>query len=154
MTICKEWHQRGIFYIQDLFDNNGISCICLSFETFSIEFTIRTNFLRYFGVINTIKNTLSKEQLFQDISLFNSLVLNFDSNIFSGNTCARINISIAKSEVYYNMLMNSIKKERPVGAGHWIRNYDVEENLVFHGLSLSKGCTKESKLLSMQYFIV
>ena len=48
----KEWYQRGIVYIQDLFDDNGIS---LNFETFSTKLAMRTNSFRNFGVINTIQ---------------------------------------------------------------------------------------------------
>ena len=47
----KEWHQRGIVYIQGLFDHNGIY---LNFETYRTKFTIRTNFLSYFGVIDIL----------------------------------------------------------------------------------------------------
>ena len=125
----------------------------LNFETFSSKFPNRTHFLRYCGIINTIKNALSKEQLFQDINLFNSPVIDFDTNILSGSTGACINSSIAKSKEYYIMLINS-KKKRPCGTGNWIRNYDVDEHVLFHSLSLCKVCIKESKLLSMQFKIV
>ena len=53
----RDWFERGIIYIHHLRNGQGA---WLSFDEFKNKYDIRTNFLKYMGVIRIIKNALKK----------------------------------------------------------------------------------------------
>ena len=48
----REWHTKGVTYIQDLLNRDET---WMSFQQFSNNYKIKTNFLRYLGVLNAVK---------------------------------------------------------------------------------------------------
>ncbi|MCU7801037.1 MAG: reverse transcriptase family protein, partial [gamma proteobacterium symbiont of Lucinoma myriamae] len=51
----QNWTEKGIFLINDLLDRNGN---LISFEVFQREFSIRSNFLQFEGLISSVRNCL------------------------------------------------------------------------------------------------
>ena len=52
----KEWVEKGVIFVQDLINEDGS---WMSFTQFTNKYNIRTNFLRYMGMINAIKSYLN-----------------------------------------------------------------------------------------------
>ena len=58
VTICyKSWYDKGILLLNDLFDTDGN---CFTLEKFQDTYSLQTNFLRYQGVINSVRNYLEE----------------------------------------------------------------------------------------------
>ena len=53
----RDWFERGIIYIHHLRNGHGA---WLSFDEFKNKYDIRTNFLKFMGVICIIKNAVKK----------------------------------------------------------------------------------------------
>ena len=66
----NDWAERGVIFVQDLLNQNGS---WMSFGEFTDKYNIRTNFLRYMGVISAIKAYLN----IQDIDTFIKPVFKF-----------------------------------------------------------------------------
>ena len=57
VTICyKSWYDKGILFLNDLFDTDGNF---FSLEKFQDTYSLQTNFLQYQGVINSVRNYLA-----------------------------------------------------------------------------------------------
>ena len=56
----RNWYERGIRFVNDLFDENGS---LLSYESFIQMFDLRTNFLDFRSVITTIRRFLTMSDL-------------------------------------------------------------------------------------------
>ena len=52
----KSWYDKGILFLNDLFDTDGNF---FSLEKFQDTYSLQTNFLQYQGVINSVRNYLA-----------------------------------------------------------------------------------------------
>ena len=55
----KKWYDKGVRFVYDLLDGNGNF---LSYNDFQIKYHIRTNFIQYYGLRESIKVSLVKSE--------------------------------------------------------------------------------------------
>ena len=146
----KEWHSRGVIFIQDLCDSQGN---WLTFEAFVTKFGIRTNYLRFFGIVSAVKKMLYSGVVGKMIDLKVRPLIQFETNVLYVDTNELINISLAKSKSFYDFFIR-IKIEEPACALYWSQNYNVSNDLLFNSLNLCKIATKEAKIMSLQFKVV
>ena len=146
----KEWHEKGVLYIQDLRNESGN---WLSFKDFVDKYNIRTNYLKYFGVLSAVKNAILKCPELRNISLCTRPNICFDSDIFLLDPVRCVNISLAKSKMFYNQFILS-KVEKPTAAVMWYEKYNISNEIVLKSMALTRMCTKESLLISFQFKVI
>lgn len=68
----RRWYEKKIYYIKDLFDQNGIF---LDFQSFTQSYDLRINYLNYYCVISAIQNYIRKHRItITSSSLFNCIL--------------------------------------------------------------------------------
>ena len=85
------WYEKGIEYIKDLLDENGIF---LEFETFRTKYNLDANFLTYYGLISKLRNIVNR----------NGIVCNTDRQL---NKILHVK---SASKMFYKTLLNKINK--------------------------------------------
>ncbi len=51
----KTWYDKGVIFTQDLLNTN---LEWMSFEEFKMKYKIKTNFLKYFGLLSAVKQAM------------------------------------------------------------------------------------------------
>ena len=142
----REWHTKGVTYIQDLLNRDGT---WMSFQQFSNNYKIKTNFLRYLGVLNAVKQASGR--LWVDLSIKPNV--DFESKVFKVSTGKYILLDKSKSRDFYDEFIDLIL-EPPAALQKWVRNYSLNEDIFYNSLILTKKSTSESKLLALQFKII
>ena len=109
----KTWHDKGVCFVNDLLDNDGRF---LSLNDFQMKYSIKTNFIQYYGICESIKEgfgrhrTLKKSEqpIRPDIV---SLICKFDKG------CSHI----------YSTLLGEIRTAQK-SLTKWRRSFDLDEN--------------------------
>ena len=121
----------------------------MTFQEFIDKYYIRTNFLRYMGVISAIKKYLNVIDI--ELSVQPAITFqNYDIKVLSGKT---INLSKCKSKTFYLEFVN-FKLEPPSSLFKWSEKHSLDESLFYNSLPLAKKCTQEPKLLAIQFKII
>ena len=107
----KDWYEQGVVYIHDLLNDAGA---WLQFDQFQIKYNIRTNVLRYIGIMNSFKKTVDKYPDLQNLIGEDKPCINFLSDIFFLKDGNALNISRSKSKDFYNCLSCSMFNLPPV----------------------------------------
>ena len=142
----KNWYDKGVIYIHDFINTNGE---WLTFKAFCNKFEIRTNFLRYLGILSAIKQ--AAKALDVDPSRKPALDLqNLKWRLYSGKT---IDIKKAKSRDFYAEFVE-FNLEPPKSCRKWLEKYNLDEDIFYTSLPLVKQCTSEPKLLATQFKII
>ena len=142
----RDWYEKGIIFISDLCDQYGA---WLSYDAFCKKYNIRTNYLRYLGIVSAAKNALKTLNI--DLAANNNF--DFTSTTFRMLSGRQINITKAKSKDFYNEFIE-FKLESPVSCGRWLTDYNLPEEVFYNSLILAKKCTQEPKLVSLQFKII
>ena len=143
-------HEKGVVYIHDLTDENGN---WLPFKDFIEKYNIRTNYLKYFGVMSAVRNAISKCPELRNINLCNRPSINFDTDLYMFDHVRGINISRAKSKDFYLQFISS-KVEKPTSVVMWHDTYTISNDTVLGSMELTKKSTKEALLISFQFKVV
>lgn len=146
----KDWHIKGVVYVQDLCKEDGT---WLSFAEFTAKYGIRSNYLRYFGIVSAVKNAIKKAPELHGIDLTQRPEINFGSNLLYFGPNNPINISKAKSKIYYKEIIGP-KYQTPSVLNKWLHDYNIHSNIVLNSLDLTKKSCSESKLISFQFKII
>ena len=142
----REWHTKGVTYIQDLVNRDET---WMSFQQFSNNYKIKTNFLRYLGVLNAVKQASGR--LWVDLSIKPNV--DFESKVFKVSTGKYILLDKSKSRDFYDKFIDFIL-EPPAALQKWVRNYSLNEDIFYNSLILTKKRSSESKLLALQFKII
>ena len=142
----REWYEKGVVFLSDLCDENGA---WLSFDTFCNTYNVRTNFLRYLGVISAAKNAAK----LIDVDLSQKHTFDSDSTTFTLLSGKRVNIAKSRSKEYYKEFID-IVLEAPIPCGKWFREYSLSQDKFYNSLVMAKRCSTEAKLLAIQFKII
>ena len=138
----KTWHNQGITYISDLkLDTN----VFLTYDQFISKYNIKTNFLQYYGLINSVK----KYNLSNSVSMGGVPSIRIIKTI-EGNI---IDMNKAKSKDFYKELILG-KCHEPTMLNRLTLSLNVNEQQVYESLPLNKKSTSEPRLLEFQYKIL
>lgn len=106
-TICyKSWYEKGILYLNDLFDKNGN---LITYENFLNIYGVQTNFLQFQGVSNNIRCYLEKLRFQHFPNKINNPIcpLHLSYILKDKKGCRRIYDSFIYSD---SLLPSSVKK--------------------------------------------
>ena len=142
----RDWFENGVIYMQDLVDRNGT---WMSFDEFSNKYKIRTNFLKYFGLLSAVKCAVNVI----NVDLSKRPVVNFQSREFKLGSGRLIDMKKAKSRDFYTEFLED-NLEAPTAIYKWLRDYNLNEDKFYKSLPLVQKCTKEPKLLAVQFKII
>ena len=142
----KDWYENGVTYIHDLTNENGT---WMTFNEFSNKYIIRTNFLKYLGILSAVK--CAAKIINVDLSL--RPAMNFQSREFRLSSGRLIDIKNAKSKDFYTEFLEDML-EAPTAISKWRNRYNFNEDIFYESLPLVKKCTKEPKLLAVQFKII
>ena len=142
----REWFSKGIISIQNLLNENGQ---LISFQQFQRKYDCKTNFLKFYQVINAIPKTLltrarnfgklPKESYLGDQSKFQ-----LEENI-------EIDLEKAKAKDFYWLLNNKVNHSFPTGPTKWSKNLNLNSTDWGHFFKLTKRICKENKLKEFHY---
>ena len=142
----RDWYEKGIIHMHDFINSTGD---WLTFDEFCNKFEIRTNFLRYLGILSAIKQ--AARILDVDFSRKPTLdIKNLNLRLYSGKM---VNIEKAKSKDFYSEFVE-LTLEPPISCRKWLENYSLNEDIFYESLPLVKKCTSETKLLATQFKII
>ena len=141
----REWYQKGIIYMHDLMNDNGS---WMSFDQFSHTYGIRINFLRYLGILSAVKAAAK----IMNLNLLIKPAIDFQNTEHKLNSGRIVNIKNAKSKDFYDEFLEE-KLEAPKSIQNWLLKYNLSEERFYESLPLAKKCTKEPKLLAIQFKI-
>ena len=142
----RDWFEKGIIYIHHL--RNGLGA-WLSFDEFKNKYAIRTNFLKYMGVICMIKNALKKLIVDPD----EEPCINFQSKEFKLASGRVINLEKVKSKTFYLEFLEYIL-EPPKALNKWRVEYGLSEDIFYECLRNTRNTIKEPKLVALQFKIL
>ena len=142
----KDWYENGVKYMQDLTNRNGT---WMSFSQFSNKYNIRTNFLTYLGLLSAVKCAAKVI----DVDLSIKPLINFQNREFKLSSGRLIDINKAKSRYFYTEFLEDIL-EAPTAISKWRIDYNLLEDKFYRSLTLVRICTKEPKLLAVQFKII
>ena len=146
----KNWYEKGIVYIHDLLNEEGT---WLSYDQFQNKFKIRTNFLRYLGIVNSAKTAYANNPDIQALVREARPNINFNSDIFLLKDGNFLNIKKAKSKDFYQYFMNN-KVEPPTSLSRWLQKFSVANEIVMNSMNLCRRSTKEPQLIAFQFKII
>ena len=132
--------------MQDLMNEN---CTWMTFEQFSNRFRIRTNFLTYLGILSAVKSAVKV----MNLDLSTTPAINFQSRTFKLNSGRIIDITKAKSRDFYHEFLED-DLEPASAICKWRTDYNLNEYIFYNSLPLAKKCTKEPKLIAIQFKII
>ena len=132
----KKWYDKGVRFINDLLDGNGKF---LSYNDFQIKYHIRSNFIQYYGLRESIKVSLVKNEplylvdqpLRPDIV---SLICRFKKG------CSHI----------YTALLTECKYEQK-SLINWRKTFDIEDEKWRKYCLVAFKCSSEIDLKWFQY---
>ena len=142
----RDWFEKGVIYIHDFLNSNGT---WMSFDQFSNKFNIRTNFLKYLGMLSAVKRAAN----FMNVNLSIKPIINFQSYQYKLNSGRLVDLKKAKSRDFYTDFLQD-NLEPPAAINKWRIEYDFDEDLFYNSLPLAKKCTKEPRLLAIQFKIL
>ena len=119
--LMRDWYEKGIIFISDLCDQYGA---WWSYDAFCKKYNIRTNYLRYLGIVSAVKNALKKLNI--DLAANNNF--DFASTTFRMLSGRQLNIAKAKSKDFYNEFIQ-FKLESPISCGRWLTDYNLPEEV-------------------------
>ena len=131
----KDWAEKGVVSVHDLLDEEGN---WLSFGKFSNKYNIRTNFLRYMGIISAVKLFLKAINVDMSIKPKNN-VNDYEQKVSSGKI---INLNKCKSKTFYLEFVN-FALEPSSSLQKWSENYHLDESVFYNSLPLAKKCTRD-----------
>ena len=146
----KDWHSKGILFIHDVYKDDGN---CLSFVEFTEKFQIRTNFLKYFGVLSTIRNYIEKSPNLQNLNFSRRPVIDFGNDMYQFKNDIFFDVQNAKSKCFYRQIVESNIKPA-VSMAKWYVNYGVSQEILKQSLLKTRNATRETKLLSFQFKVI
>ena len=142
----KDWFNCGIIFIHQLKTNNNT---WMSYDDFYHKYNVRTTYLTYFSLINTMKKALRQTHInYSSTTQLNTV--NDDLHLVSGR---RIKYDKAKSKDFYHEFLE-FEKEPAKALNMWSETYNYDENLFYESMVLSRECTSEPSLLSNQFKIL
>ena len=142
----KDWFDNGIVHIHDLMNTNGT---WMSFDQFSNKYNVRTNFLKYLGILSAVKHAIK----FINVDILTKPDLDIQSREFKLNSGRLLNIKKAKSKDFYIEFIED-NLEAPTALLKWNINLNFDEDIFYKSLPLVKKCTREPKLLAVQFKII
>ena len=142
----RNWYEKGIVFISDLCDQNGA---WLSYDNLCKKYNIRTNYLRYLGIVSAAKNAVKS----LDINLSARENFDFTYTIFRMISGRQLDIAKAKSKDFYQEFIE-LKLVAPVSCGRWLNEHNIPEEVFYNSLMLAKKCTQEPKLIALQFKII
>ena len=137
----REWFSKGIISIQDLLNENGQ---LISFQQFQRKYDCKTNFLKFYQVINAIPKTLLTRarnfgKLPKESYLGDQCKFQLEENI-------EIDLEKAKAKDFYWLLNNKVNHSFPTGPTKWSKNLNLNSTDWGHFFKLTKRICKENKL--------
>ena len=135
----KKWFKNNIVYISDLLDENGSF---LSFENLQKIYKIKTNFLIYASLQNSIKSILASQKIIMQTDNPKPFIP-FNIKIFCTNKKGTKHI--------YNTLI--AEKVIPLGKMKWGKIFEISDNQWGKIYSYPFHQTKNSKLQWLQFRI-
>ena len=117
----RRWTDNGIYYIQDLLNENGKF---LTFEEFNRKYNMSANFLNFFQTLASIPPIL-KSKAASTLRANNSVLDNSDTFDFS--TEKTVLLSKMKCKDYY-LLFQEKSKVTPSAVKSWVKHYSCIED--------------------------
>ena len=142
----KDWFEKGVIFIQDFLNINGT---WMSFQEFTSKYKIRTNFLKYLGILSSVKSAIK----LINVDLSKRPFVDFQSREFKLCSGRLINLKKAKSRDFYTEFLED-NLEAPTAIFKWLKDYDLNEDMFYKSLPMVQTCTKEPKLLALQFKII
>ena len=142
----QTWFDKGIIFIHDFINPDGT---WMSYKEFNQKYGLRTNFLRYLGILSIIKK--ASKHCNVDIAL--KPEIDFASQQFILWSGRNINLKKANSKDFYFEYVD-FELEPAASYRKWVLKHQASEDLYYKSLSLVKQCTTEPKLLAIQFKIV
>ena len=132
----KPWYEKGITYVKDLLDQNGNF---LNYNEFITKYDINVDFLKYYGLINKIRNVISR----------NGRASNNDKTL-------HIVLSVkSASKYFYRQLLDSLNKHKERNCfKFWEQktgNRDINWETIFNRIYCT---TIDTKMRNFQYKLV
>ena len=110
----KRWAKNGIYYIQDILNENGKF---LTFEEFNRKYNMSVNFLNFFQILASIPPNLKSKAVFTP----KNYVLD-NSDIFDFSTEKSILLSKMKCKDYYRLFQEK-SEVTPTAIKSWVKHY-------------------------------
>ena len=117
----KRWAENGIYYIQDILNENGKF---LTFEEFNRKYNMSVNFLTFFQILASIPPNL-KSKAASTLRPKNSVLDN--SDIFDFSTKKSVLLSKMKCKDYY-LLFQEKSEVIPTAIKSWVKHYSGIED--------------------------
>ena len=112
----KRWAKNGIYYIQDILNENGKF---LTFEEFNRKYNMSVNFLNFFQILASIPPNL-KSKAVSTLRPKNYVLDN--SDIFDFSTEKSILLSKMKCKDYYRLFQEK-SEVTPTAIKSWVKHY-------------------------------
>ena len=116
----RRWTDNGIYYIQDLLNENGKF---LTFEEFNRKYNMSANFLNFFQILASISPNLKSKAA---SSLRPNYSVLDNSDIFDFSTEKSVLLSKMKCKDYY-LLFQEKSKVTPTAVKSWVKHYSCIE---------------------------
>ena len=104
----------------------------MSFDQFSNKYNIRTNFLKYLGILSAIEYAAN----FMNVNLSTKPLINFQSHQYKLNTVRLVDLKRAKSRNFYSGFLQD-DLEPPASINKWRIEHGFDEDLFYNSLPLA-----------------
>ena len=134
----RDWSRAGINHVKDILNQDSNF---LSFADFKTRYQVKTSFLKYYGVVSSIKNIRKQDQHYvADNSENESTGLNL--------------LSVSNlSRVAYKRLLQKISSTPLKSQDKWLKDCNIDGELINwkSTYALPFQCTRETKLRVFQF---
>ena len=134
----KRWYDKGICFIGDLVNSNGTF---YTFDTFIQKFQVVTNFLEYYGIIDSIKS------FWKGISKYNKLNIACPLNCYLNSQLA--NDALCSKAIYNRLLSFSSHEHKSYIK--WCQTISISKEDWSFFCSVPFQCSSDTKLRWFQY---
>ena len=146
----NDWFERGIIFVQDCCNGNGC---WLSYNAFATKYNLRNCSIKFMGIVNCLKNLRNSKDNYRNMNMQIRPQVNFQSPIFNVTNDNKVDVTKAKSKIYYDILIER-NFEPPISMTKWNLEIGLTETDFKLSLVCARMSTKDTKLLDFNFKLI